>query len=89
LVWRILDTFRVVQSSYERLDDAAKLEIGEHANGVLAFRGFDFNDEREKRLGRTRGAWLGMAAGKNTPTLSGVQARIHTSQCSLQTKGCS
>jgi uncharacterized protein YfbU (UPF0304 family) len=50
LVWDILDMFRVIRPSVERLEPDRLKKIDELAKGVLRFDGFDFNDAREIRL---------------------------------------
>jgi hypothetical protein len=50
LLWRILDMFRLVEPSFNRLSEVAKADIGEHANHLLSFRGFDHNDSLEGRF---------------------------------------
>jgi uncharacterized protein YfbU (UPF0304 family) len=51
LVWRLLDMFVVLKSSLERLSAKDRAELGDSAARALTFRGFDFNDAREVRLG--------------------------------------
>jgi uncharacterized protein YfbU (UPF0304 family) len=52
LLWDILDMFSVLESNFNRLDDEQKAKVGRHAEHALSFRGFDFNDALEARLGR-------------------------------------
>ncbi|MCP9952328.1 YfbU family protein [Actinomadura madurae] len=49
-LWDLLDMFRVLKASLERLDAAEKRALGEGAEVRLSFQGFDFNDEDEGRL---------------------------------------
>jgi uncharacterized protein YfbU (UPF0304 family) len=51
-LWDILDMFRMLESSFKRLDEAQKKELGEHAEYALSFHGFDFNDSLEAKLAR-------------------------------------
>ena len=47
LVWDLLDMFRVVRASIERLSETDRVSLGEDVILALRFRGFDGNDERE------------------------------------------
>lgn len=52
LVWDILDMFRVIQSSMEKLGESDPIEIDsiDGATRSAKFRGFDLNDSQEARL---------------------------------------
>ena len=50
LVWDILDMFRVIGASVDKVGVEAVRALDEHAEHALQFRGFDFNDPREGRL---------------------------------------
>jgi uncharacterized protein len=50
LVWDILDMFRVIEASVDKLGIDAVRALDEHAEHALRFCGFDFNDRREGRL---------------------------------------
>lgn len=50
LVFDILEMFRILQVSFDRLDPDAAATIGEGAKARLSYAGFDFNDSREGRL---------------------------------------
>ena len=50
LVMDILDMFRFLQESLSRLSEAEAATLGEHAEHLLMFQGFDENDRRESRL---------------------------------------
>lgn len=50
LVWDILDMFRVIGGSVQRVGIDALVAVDENAKSALSFRGFDFNDRREGRL---------------------------------------
>jgi uncharacterized protein YfbU (UPF0304 family) len=50
LLQDLLDMFRVLKASLGRLDADGKKALGEHAEALLSFQGFDFNDEYEGRL---------------------------------------
>lgn len=52
LVWDLLDMFRVLRFSLERLDEEEIAEIGEYVELALSFKGFDGNDAVEARLMR-------------------------------------
>jgi uncharacterized protein YfbU (UPF0304 family) len=51
LVWDLLDMFTVLQRTAEKIGVDAVRTLDEHAEHALRFRGFDFNDRREGRLG--------------------------------------
>jgi uncharacterized protein len=50
LVWDILDMFRVIGGSVEKLGIESLKAVDGNAQNALEFRGFDFNDSREGRL---------------------------------------
>ncbi len=50
LVWDILDMFRVIGASVDKIGVEDVRALDEHAEHALRFRGFDFNDRRESRL---------------------------------------
>lgn len=50
LVWDILDMFRVIEASVDKVGIDAVRALDEHAEHALRFHGFDFNDRREGRL---------------------------------------
>ncbi len=50
LVWDLLDMFRFLKISLERLNPDERSSLDEFAERALAFQGFDFNDSREARL---------------------------------------
>lgn len=50
LVYDILDMFTVLEFSLSRLDDDARASLGDEADYLLQFRGFDHNDSYEHRL---------------------------------------
>lgn len=50
LVYDLLDAFAVLESSLDELDDDTRAALGEGAEYVLRFRGFDHNDSQELRL---------------------------------------
>lgn len=50
LVYDILDMFRMLEVSLERLEPAARDELGEGASMALSFGGFDFNNAREAHM---------------------------------------
>ncbi len=50
LTWDILDMFRVLQASVDQLDTVETDALGDQARSALSFKGFDFNDPRERRL---------------------------------------
>ncbi len=50
LVQDILDMFRILKASTDKLDPAAVASLGEHAGTLLAFHGFDANDPVEGRM---------------------------------------
>lgn len=50
LVQDILDMFRILKASTDRLGPAAVTSLGKHAGALLAFHGFDANDRVEGRM---------------------------------------
>jgi uncharacterized protein YfbU (UPF0304 family) len=50
LVWDILDMFRVIGASMDRMSKPELAELGDDADYRLRFAGFDLNDSREGRL---------------------------------------
>jgi len=50
LVQDILDMFRILKASTDKLGPAAVASLGKHAGTLLAFRGFDLNDPAEGRM---------------------------------------
>jgi uncharacterized protein YfbU (UPF0304 family) len=50
LVNDILQMFGILERSMKELNEEERAGIGEHAEDVLRFRGFDFNASREARL---------------------------------------
>jgi hypothetical protein len=52
LLWRILDMFRILEFSINRLPDDVKVELNERVGHSFSFAGFDFNDSRELRFAR-------------------------------------
>jgi len=50
LVWEILDMFRVIRASTDRLGEAKVAALGDHAVHALTFQGFDANHSFEGRL---------------------------------------
>ena len=67
LVWDLLDMFRAVEASVEKVGIEAVRALDEHAEHALRFRGLDFNDRREGRLAGyaahlvSRGRWTELA----------------------------
>jgi len=50
LLWDILDMFRVLSASIDRLSQDDRAALGDDNEDRLQFRGFDLNDSREGRL---------------------------------------
>jgi uncharacterized protein len=50
LLWDILDMFRVLSASVDRLSAADRASLGDDNEDRLRFGGFDLNDSREGRL---------------------------------------
>jgi uncharacterized protein YfbU (UPF0304 family) len=49
-VWDILDMFRVIKASVERIGNETISALDEYAEHALTFRGFDLNDHREGKM---------------------------------------
>lgn len=50
LLWEILDMFRAVEASYERLSAEEQAQFSKYEQHQLLFQGFDFNRPREYRM---------------------------------------
>lgn len=49
-VMDVMEMFERLEWSYDALSEAERIQVGEHAEHSIRFRGFDFNSRRESRL---------------------------------------